>query len=220
MGTCHRGVWLAMLSIAVAAHGDPPATQPSAPATQPATQPQTRDDDMDWMLGQARPASAPPADLPASRAATPFDQKTAFTYRRALVVFSDGEKFHGPLRTTLDKPVRVWVEEDKQYHDIPFALIKTIEASVVWEREEAEWHFKESGSDIKEFTGKSYPAREMRYTLTLLNGQSLTGGVVAPLYVQTIPGQEKTLVLHKRDKGDPGQTLKDLIYVQRVEFED
>ena len=59
-------------------------------------------------------------------------------------------------------------------------MIRSIDAQVIWEREEKEWHFKESGSDIKEFTGKSYPCRETSYTLTLVNGQTLTGGIVEP----------------------------------------
>jgi hypothetical protein len=43
--------------------------------------------------------------------------------------------------------------------------------------------------------------------------------VVAPLYVTT-PEGERLLVLNKRAKGDVGQTLKDLVYVQAIRFED
>jgi hypothetical protein len=206
--------WALIVLLAAPAWAAPPATRPAA------TQPHQTDEDLDALLRQGTQTEPPKPDLPASRPAAPFGEKNVFGYRKALVVFSDGEKFHGPLRTTLDKPIRVWVDEDKEYHDIPWALVKSFDAKIVWEREEAEWHFKESGSDIKEYTGKTYPAREMQYTLTLLNDQSITGGVVAPLYVQTLAGQEKTLVLHKRDKGQAGQTLKDLVYVKHVEFEE
>jgi hypothetical protein len=89
----------------------------------------------------------------------------------------------------------------------------------VWEREEKEWHFKDSGSDIKEYSGKSYPARETQYKVTLLNDQTMTGGIVAPLYAITTTG-DKLLVLYKRSKGEVGQTLKDLAYVKTVVFED
>jgi hypothetical protein len=88
---------------------------------------------------------------------------------------------------------------------------------VLWERDEKEWHFKESGSDIKEFNGKTYPNRETQYTFTLLNGQTLSGGVVEPLYLQT-PDGPVLFALHKRDKGEVGQTLKQLVYVKSAEF--
>lgn len=134
-------------------------------------------------------------------------------------MLSDGQAIIGSISTTADKPIRVFDRERKEYRDVPFKLIRSARASVLWEREEREWHFKESGSDIKEYTGKTYPAREMQYTLTLMNGQTVAGDVVAPLYV-TVDGKETTYVLHKRDKGEVGQTLKDLVYVKSVELEE
>ncbi len=114
--------------------------------------------------------------------------------------------------------MRVWVEAQKEYKDLPFASIQSIDAQVVWEREEQEWHFKESGSDIKEYSGKTYPARETQYQITLNSGKTITGGVAEPLYLMTPDGHE-TYALHKRDKGELGQSLDELVYVKHVEFE-
>jgi hypothetical protein len=71
---------------------------------------------------------------------------------------------------------------------------------------------------VKVYSGRTYPARETAYTFTLTDGTVITGGSVAPLYVTTDDGKTRTLVLHKRDKGDVGQTLKQLVYVARVEL--
>jgi hypothetical protein len=189
---------------------------------QPATEPTTRsDDNVDWLLGQGVSTGAPSdADKPASRPATnPFGRKNDWGARKGTIVFSDGEKVKAMISSTADKPIRVWDEEKQEYRDIPFAVIKSMDAHVVWERDEQEWHFKESGSDIKEYSGKSYPARMTQYTVTLLNGQTITGDVAAPLYVETDSGP-KTVILHKRDKGDVGQSLKQLVYITHVEFEE
>lgn len=113
--------------------------------------------------------------------------------------------------------MRIWDDEKKEYRDVPFKLIRSMEAKVLWERDEREWKFKASGSDIKEYSGKTYPARETQYIVTLVNGQTITGGIAAPIYLDT-PNGQKVFVLHKRDKGEVGQALKDLVYVQKIEL--
>jgi predicted secreted acid phosphatase len=136
-----------------------------------------------------------------------------------MMLLSNGEKIYGMMSHTQRKPVRIWVEEQKQYKDIPFALIRSIDAQVIWERQEKEWHFKESGSDIKEYSGKEYPARDTQYQITLKNRKVITGAVDEPIYLATKDGNV-TFILHKRDKGELGQTLDELVYVKHVEFDD
>jgi hypothetical protein len=204
--------WCVMLAPAISASAQPATTQPAPDAT------------LDWLMNQATTAPSSPATQPA--ATTPpagkdaeKDKDQKLGLRPGLILTSDGEKYRGRLSTTLDKPVRLWDDQKKEYRDIPFVLIKSIDVHVDWERDEAEWHFKESGSDIKEYTGKAYPARQTSYTITTTDGQSVTGDVVAPLYLEMPHGDPKVFVLHKRDKGDVGQTLKQLVYVQHVEFD-
>jgi hypothetical protein len=189
----------------------------AAPTTQPAP---PSDNALNDILSHATtaPADAPDSSSPTSQPASPFDTKKA-PGRQGTITLSNGEKISGRLTHTGNKPLRMWVEKDQEYHDIPFEVIQHIEAKVLWERDEKEWHFKESGSDIKEFTGKTYPVRETAYTLTLINGQTLTGGIVEPIYLARKEGPA-TFSLLKRDKGDVGKTLKELVYVARVDFDD
>lgn len=181
---------------------------------QPTTAP--RDDTLDWLLSQA--TTAPTTRRADAPAASPFAEKIDADTRKGIITLSDNERIRGRLSTTREKPIRIWVPADKEYRDVPFDLIKSMEAKVLWERDEKEWHFKESGSDIKEYTGKTYPARELEYTVTLVNGQSITGGIVAPIYV-TENQKTFTFVLNKRQKGEVGQTLRDLTYIKKVELE-
>lgn len=181
-------------------------------ATPPATAPSGSDTTLDWLMKQSPAATQPATSQPVS----PF-KKESDGSRTGVIVMNDGQIIHGQIATTPEKPVRVWVETEKDYEDIPFALIQSIQAKVIWERDEKEWHFKASGSDLKEYSGKTYPARETEYTFTLTNGQTIAGPVVCPLYVTTDQGA-KTYVLYKRDKGLTGQSLKDLKYVKSVNF--
>jgi len=199
---CTAGGWI-VITVAVAALAGEPATRP-------------KDDDLDWLLSQ-KPAA--PATAPASQPASPFEAKRDGRGARAAVLtLSNGERVAGRFATTRDKPLRLWDEQDKEFRDIPIGLVKSMRAEILWERDEREWHFKDSGSDIKEYSGKTYPARETRYQFTLVNGQTVTGGVVAPLY---LVGEKETKLytLNKRAKGEVGQTLKQLVYVRAVEFE-
>jgi hypothetical protein len=199
-----RFTFAALLSPAALFAADPPTAKPPA------------DDDVEYLLNKAPAATTKPTTRPAT---SPFKPAEDEGRRQATMTLSDGEKIKGRFSTTLERPLRVWVEEKNEYTDIPFKFIKTIQAKIIWERDEKEWHFRESGSDIKEYSGKTYPAREMQFTFTLANSQTITGGVAAPLYLDAKEG-DKTFIFHKRDKGEVGQSLKQLVYIDRVEFAD
>jgi len=185
----------------------------ASPATDPT---------VDWLMTQSTTA---PTTQPGATATTtqpssaPFETAAAGD-RPGEILLSDGSTVRGKIATTAERPIRVWVEADKEYRDVPFEMIRTIEARVLWQSDEREWHFAASGSDVKEYSGKTYPARETSYTITLNDGTKVEGGVVAPLYVTGADGKTKTYVLHKRDKGEVGQKLEQLVYVKRVRFGD
>jgi len=189
---------------------DPP--KPPAPA----------DENVDALLRSAKPATPAKSEpLPKGGGdASPLKPKSDNPqgWRAGVITLSDGEKVKGRLATTLDQPIRVYDPERKEYRDVPWPTIKSIEAKVLWERDEREWAFRESGSDIKVYSGKTYPARETAYTVTLADGKTVTGSIAAPIYLETAK-DPKTFILHKRAKGDVGQTLKQLVYVARVELE-
>jgi hypothetical protein len=189
-------------------------SQAAKPTTQPA-----RDSSMDSILGfsKSAPATQPAAMTePAAVAAPLKNQDDADESLPGEITLSNGKKIKGKIATTPEKPIRIWVEAEKDYQDIPLSMIATAEAELVWERDEKEWNFKESGSDIKVYSGRTYPARETKYKLTLTDGTIIEGGIVAPLYVTTEDGKISTYVLYKRDKGEIGQTLADRPYVKKV----
>jgi hypothetical protein len=44
------------------------------------------------------------------------------------------------------------------------------------------------------------------------------GSIVVPFDLTSDAGTQRLVVLHKRDKGPAGKTLKDLVYVTDVKF--
>lgn len=172
-----------------------------------------QDDTLDWVMGYATTAPTTRA-APAVR---PLTRPTQAQDLSAKVTLSDGSIVAGSITTTPGKPIRIWVEEQHEYLDVPLEQVRRIEAIVLWERMEREWHFIASGSDVKEYTGRIYPARELQFTFTLDDGRKITGGTVAPLYVQ-VEKQQHLIVLPKRQKGDFGVDLGHLLYPKLIEI--
>lgn len=177
--------------------------------------------DMDWLLSQGAPTTAPTTLDTNTATSSPLVGKTAQDLSRTgIVELSDGTKLVGRLSTTPGKPLRFWDDEKKEYLDIPFSRVKSVEAEVVWERDEKEWAFKQAGSDDKVYSGRTYPARELVYTLQTTTGRTVRGSIVAPVQYEDPAGEKsRLLVLHKRHKGDAGTTLAQLVYVTSVRFE-
>jgi len=179
------------------------------------------DPSMNWLLEQATTAPATqPADeawdAPAPVLANPARDAA---WRDATITLSNGERVRGRVTTTLGKPIRIYDLEREEFRDFAWNLIERFDATVQWERIEKEWKFRESASDIREYSGRTYPARLIQYTLTLKNGKTASGGIVAPLYIEKLGSTDTlTLVIHKRQKGEIGQTLDQLVYIQSVDF--
>lgn len=179
-------------------------------------------DDIDFILSTATTSpTTRPATAPTTAPATPFGTRSnALGERVATFTYSDGSTFTGRVTTTLDKPLRIWVPEQGEFIDVPFANVRSAVAEVLWERVDKEYQFLVSGSDVKTYTGKTYPARETAYAFTLKDGRTVKGSIVAPFDVRRDNGEERLIVLHKRDKGPTGKTLNDLVYVTRMELSD
>lgn len=119
---------------------------------------------------------------------------------------------------------------EKRQREIPLCAVRQIEAQVEKEWMEKEWRFKEMAADEKYYTGRSYPARKYVYAVTLKDGRKLTGPLAEIIYIKpflpttgALPRDDSEplrLMLHKRDKGEPGTTLKALTYVKRIKLGD
>ena len=177
------------------------------------------------VVGMTLGAEEPPALNPFGPVRTERDDAVP-----GYVELSDGKVIVGNVYMTRDKRLKVYDEGTKRQREIPLRVVKQIECKVLKEWMEKEWRFKELALNEKYYTGREYPARECEYTITLRDDRTITGPLAELIYVQPYAYEaeesrsyrpevkaEKHLV-HKRQKGDPGTTLKDLTYVKLIKL--
>ncbi len=165
------------------------------------------------MAGEAPvPAQDPPPPDPVGRKAAVREDAVP-----GYVELSSGEVRPGQVFLTREHRLKVYDDAQKRQREVPLEALQKLDAVVVKEWLEKEWRFRENANDEKVYTGRAYPVRELEYRLTLKDGRVLKGSLAGILYVQADgrPDPER-FVLHKRDKGDVGTGLKDLVYVKSV----
>jgi len=177
--------------------------------------------------GVATPVG-PPAS-PLAPAGAPARQA-----RPATVVFSDGTKRAGQVWLTPGKRLKIFERAQEGYREFALADVVRIDVDPEKEVMERVWRWKEHASDEKFYTGEAYPWREYVTTLTVRDRKgrpkTVVGDMTALLYLQEDPKQEEPkregpekkpvrLIVHRRDKGEVGQNLQDLVYVTAVIFD-
>ncbi|MHC4715011.1 MAG: hypothetical protein ACYTAN_17350, partial [Planctomycetota bacterium] len=94
--------------------------------------------------------------------------------------------------------------------------ISRIDVEIEEEWEEPFWYWKESGSDEKVYTGKTYPVRKYRTSVTFTDKRKITGTLSGLVYLETENGEKKAYTLYERQKGREGQKPEDLVYVKSI----
>jgi hypothetical protein len=168
-------------------------------------------------------AGEPPAINPFGSA--PSQREDAVPGRIEL---SDGSFHAGLIYLTRDKRLQIYDGALERQREIPLHAVKQIDCTVKREWLEKEWRFKETTSDEKIYTGRSYPAREYLHTITLKDDRTITGPLSAIVYLQpqrsVRPGDHRAqpnaeqYLLNKRNKGELGEDLKSLVYVKRIKL--
>jgi hypothetical protein len=167
----------------------------------------------------------PPAINPFGRTTSERDDALP-----GCIELSDGTLHPGMIYLTRDKRLQVYDAKAQRQREVPLQAVKQIDCRVTREWMEKEWRFKETTSDVKMYTGRTYPSREYLHTIPLHDGRSISGPLASIVYLRpqesneakegkdaTTPRTEQYL-LNKRNKGEPGQTLASLVYVKRIRF--
>jgi hypothetical protein len=160
--------------------------------------------------------------------ARPTDREDAVP---GYVETSDGKVYPGLIYMTRDKRLKVYDDQLQRQREIPLRVVKQIDCQVKKEWMEKEWRFKELALDEKMYTGREYPARECLHTITLQDGRQITGPLAEIIYVKPYmpkpePGSKiyqpdvepMRFLLHKRQKGEFGESLKSLVYVKCIKL--
>lgn len=178
------------------------------------------DDDMLGDLLKNAPAAKTPAGAPETSPAPPSTQpwKIPSYARKGTVELNSGKKLAGPIWTTMQTPLRFWQEENKTYRDLDFSILRSVEVVVRSATMEPDWRWLKEGSDQKVYSGKHYPMVDLAYRATLVNGQTIEGTVVAPIFIYD-GTKPRNLALYKKYKGTLEETLTDVTYIKQMTFD-
>ena len=166
------------------------------------------------------------ADPPASNS---FAKNAAATGERDEAVpgyleLSDGTIRYGRLYLTRDKRLTVRdarAEPGERQREFPLQVVRLIECTVKKEWIEKQWRVKPDAPNQRLYTGKSFPSRVYEHTITLRDGHKIQGDLSGIVYVVPEQGADpERYLLHKSQKGDLGQSLKQLVYVKTVKLGD
>ena len=133
------------------------------------------------------------------------------------LLLSNDDRVEGRVHLTRDAVLKFTDPDRKKLLRIRLSELTHIEQKVIIERMEKEWRWLENANDQKVYTGRQYPMRKLQTVLHLKTGRTLQGPMTALLYVTNANGRQR-FVLHKRQKGKPGEKLADLLYVKLVDF--
>ncbi len=134
-----------------------------------------------------------------------------------FLVLSNGTRVEGRVHLTRDATLKFFDPDRKKLIDVRLAELTHIEQKPVDEHMEKEWRWLEDGNDTKVYTGREYPMRELTTTLHFKDGRTLTGPLASLIFVAGDNGDQRFLI-QKRQKGECGQKLADLVYVTCVDF--
>ena len=164
-------------------------------------------------------ASEPPNPFAATRP----QRKDAV---HGVIELSNGKKIRGQIYLTRGHYLHIYDPEKEKFRDVPLRAAKQVRCLIEKEWMEKEWRFKENANDEKVYTGREYPARIYVHEIELKRGGKIRGPLAGVIYIRPDPEPGKSapakpirFLLHKRHKGDFGQSLKDLVYVKRIVLE-
>lgn len=136
------------------------------------------------------------------------------------VTLSDGTEIKGAIRTTKGKPLRIFDATLARRLDFTLTDLRRIRVHVESEEQYRVWRWVEDGSREKVHTGESYPKREYLTEIVLRSGQVHRGQLTGVLYVYPEGKRKpKKFILRHKHKGENGQKLSDLGYVESVVFD-
>ena len=220
------GAMIAALVLAAGAWSSEPAA-PTAPAEKPIAKPTegkptvVGPPDIKFVEDEPESPGQAAGQMPEKPAANPFATSGSVSRKDAVpgyIQLSTDLKVPGYIYTTRAARLKVYNLDREVWEFVPVPALKSIDATLEWERMDKEWRFKEAGNPEKVYSGRECPVRKVQYVLTLLNDHKIRGHILGqPLYVGRDDKADRFL-LNDRSKGAMGETLDSLKYIKHVEL--
>ncbi len=138
--------------------------------------------------------------------------------RPGQVEYSDGNNLAGVISLTPGSQLKIQAGKEVRV----LALERVAEMQFAAERQEMEraWRFREAGQTAKEYFGNPYPVLYLATTVTLGDGEKITGHLYTTvLYVADGDKVQKIILLAKQ-RGKEGETFQSVVYPKIISFGD
>jgi hypothetical protein len=132
-----------------------------------------------------------------------------------VVTLSNGESQQGKFSITDGKKLDLFDTKRQKRVQIDPDEVARVVVTAEDEKMAQGWMFKEDGNREKLKLPFKYPLRSLSTDITLTSGETLTGHIVCPFYVET-EEENKRFFLVKDQKGEKNQSFEELIYVKNI----
>ena len=147
--------------------------------------------------------------------------------RPGRVFFSDGTVWTGTISPA--SGARLEFHDGSRMRPLDPARLQELRFFSEQETTERAFSMPEAGRTVRVETGEPYPLRHLRVQVQLLGGEVLKGHLYATAMTVRVPPpadapadaepEKKKLVLPAKQRGQPGQRLDQLVFVQRIAFD-
>jgi len=136
-----------------------------------------------------------------------------------LLTRSNGDAYAGRIHLTRDKRLELYCDAEKEWYKLKLKNLRSLEWVVEFERQEKEWRWKDSGSDVKVYTGRTKIDRRYKTVAITKDGKRIEGHIRGTvIYVRTSETRRKYF-LYWNHPSEFGQKPADLDYVRRIDFD-
>jgi len=181
----------------------------------------------DFQHSKVRTSAPLAMGLAVALAACALAQVNPFGDRRAkqppdsvwgTMVLSNGESYEGWIYLTRGRMLKFFDAKKKENVEYALGQVSELTVRVTQLREEKEWRFKESASDEKVFTGKSYFRKDFVVTVVLPSGrkQELEVARGQPVYCLQKDGKVLKPLLQPFMQGPVGAAPEALVHIRRI----
>jgi hypothetical protein len=139
--------------------------------------------------------------------------------RPGKVQWSNGEIIEGRLSLTPGEELKIHLP-NQSIRALTLDRVREIRMVPEGDQMVQKWRFLEAGQTKKEMSGKPYPIRNLKTTITLAGGEKIIGHLYTTvLYIETDEKAQK-VILWAKQRGKEGESLNDLRYPALIRFTD
>ena len=138
--------------------------------------------------------------------------------RAGKIEYSNSNLVSGVL--SLSPGAELKIQAGSSVRVLAFSRVREIEFTPEKEEMERAWRFKEAGQTAKDFYGEPYPVRHLATTVTLADGEKITGHLYTTVLYVTDGDQVQKVILLAKQRGKERESYAMLVYPRRISFGD